>query len=538
MNLKNPVSTALCSIVIALAAAGLSTSAMAKPFVLAYTDGQNPQSFSNLRNFYTNLDAVGLGSRYALKANGSVLDEGKNTTNDDIVRFANEKRLPVYPTVSDWSNEKSEFDRVVSDTILSSEANRTNAIANLLSLTINGNYAGINIDLEAVQPPMKAHLSTFIAALSNALHAKGKKLIISVPPMSGDGAPSYMAGYDYKALGAAVDYFQVMTYDEAGPGWSSSSSGTWPGPQAGLDWMNAKLSYAVSRVPANKVLQGLPTYGYDYSTGKISYWKGSNGVLGYNDILKAHPTAKPSRDSAAATPYAAWGTVKQQTSGVEWSNSTKQPVLWYDDVQSITAKTALVNTYKLGGTSIWAMGYEDAAFWDAVSAGLGVQPPAPPESPDGNIAVAGKGYIWNANASATANTNSALAPAVNDGNLSTTLMLNNNGEGGAQKWQAAGVMFSSAKSVTSAVFVNGALDSYGNGYFESGLSLQYTLNGSTWVESGWSVTPAYPNNASASSVAYTFSGKTISGVVGVRVSGRAGPSSWSGSFKEVKVFGK
>ncbi|TWI50261.1 hypothetical protein IP92_01490 [Pseudoduganella flava] len=62
-----------------------------------------------------------------------------------------------------------------------------------------------------------------------------------------------------------------MTYDEAGPGWSSSGCGTWPGPQAGLDWMKTKLSYAVSRVAPEKVLQGLPTYNYDYSTGQQAW---------------------------------------------------------------------------------------------------------------------------------------------------------------------------------------------------------------------------------------------------------------------------
>jgi spore germination protein YaaH len=515
-----------------MAAASLGGNASAAPFVLAYTDGQIAQSYTNLQAYYGSLSAVGLGSAYAMLANGAIDSSGVTPTTNNIIGFSKTKNLPVYPTVSDYSNSYGGFDPSVSNGFLATASGRATAVTNLVNLAVSNNFAGIDIDLEAVQPAMKTQMSAFISALATGLHNQNKKLIISIPPMSGDGAPSYLAGYDYAAIGAAVDYFQLMTYDEVGPGWSSSSSATWPGPELGLDWMKAKLAYAVSRVPSAKVLQGLPTYGYDYSTGGIAYWKGANGVAGYNDIIAARSATKK-RDAASATPYATWGTVVQQPDGTPWSAATKQPVLWYDDVQSITAKAALVGTYALGGTSVWAMGYEDGTFWSAVTAGINAG-----GSGDGNTGFTGTGYAWTANTSATANTNKVAAPAVNDNNTSDTLVLNATGEGGALKWQAAGVTFSAAKTITSAVFINGALDTYGNGYFESGLSLQYTTNGTTWVESGWTVTPGYPNTASAASGTYTFSGAAIAGVTGVRVSGRTGASSWSGSVKEVKVMGR
>jgi spore germination protein YaaH len=515
-----------------LAAGALCGNAAAAPFVLAYTDGQIAQSYSNLQAYYASLSAVGLGSSYAMLANGSVDTSGVTPITNNIIAFAKTKNLPIYPTVSDYSNAYGGFDPAVSNGFLATASGRSTAVSSLVSLAVNNGFAGIDIDLEAVQPGMKAQMSSFISALATALHNQNKKLVISIPPMSGDGQPAYLAGYDYAAIGAAVDYFQLMTYDEVGPGWSSSPSATWPGPEAGLDWMKAKLNYAVSRVPAAKVLHGLPTYGYDYSTKNMVYWKGTNGVAGYNDVIASHSASKK-RDSASATPYATWGTVLQQPDGTEWSTANKQPVLWYDDAQSITAKAALVGSYALGGTSVWAMGYEDAGFWSAVSAGLG----GGGGTASGNIAGGGTGYVWTANASANANTNKVVAAAVNDGNTDATLILNGNGEGGTQKWQAAGVTFGTARTISSARFINGALDTYGNGYFEGGVSLQYTTNGSTWLDSGWALNPAYPNSAAASGVTYTFSGNAIAGVTGVRVAGRTGASSWSGSVKELQVFG-
>jgi spore germination protein YaaH len=41
---------------------------------------------------------------------------------------------------------------------------------------------------------------------------------------------------------------------------------TTKGQESGADWQRALLTYAAARVAPDKVLSGLPTYGYDYST--------------------------------------------------------------------------------------------------------------------------------------------------------------------------------------------------------------------------------------------------------------------------------
>ncbi|GGZ05650.1 glycosyl hydrolase family 18 protein [Pseudoduganella plicata] len=514
-----------------LATAAMGAGAADAPFVLAYTDGQIAQSYVNLQTHHASLSAVGLGSTYALQPDGRIDSSAMTPTTANIIRFARGKGLPVYPTVSDYSNSYRGFDPAVSNAVLKDAASRANAVANLVALAHADDFAGINIDLEAVQPGMKTQLSGFIHTLADALHRGGKKLIISIPAKSGDREPSYLDGYDYAALGSAVDYFQVMTYDEVGPGWSSSPSGTWPGPQAGLDWMKTKLAYAVSRVPSAKILQGLPAYGYDYSTGKQAYWKGTNGTPGYNDILGARNVTRL-RDGDAATPYATWGTVTPQPDGTGWDTTTRQPVLWYDDAQSIGAKASLVGAYKLAGTSVWAMGYEDAGFWSAVATGLRVGG----GDTGGTIGTAGAGYVWKSNARATDNGNRVATAAVHDGSVNASVTLNTYGEGGSRKWQAAGIVFPAARTVSSVTFVNGVIDTHGNGFFESGVTLQYTTDGVRWLESGWAVSQAYPGGAAAADQSYTFTG-ALTGVLGVRVSGRTGPTSWSGAVKEIRVQG-
>lgn len=89
----------------------------------------------------------------------------------------------------------------------------------------------------------------------------------------------------------------------------------------------------------------------------------------YQEIIAEHRAAIH-RDAASATPYATWGPVKSFVDGVEWTPERAQPVLWYDDAASIKTKTALVTRLGLGGTSVWAMGYENAGFWAALQSGL------------------------------------------------------------------------------------------------------------------------------------------------------------------------
>ncbi|MET3134452.1 spore germination protein YaaH [Oxalobacteraceae bacterium GrIS 1.11] len=594
------------SLLIPLAAgACFSLPAAATPFVLAYTDGQLSQSYANLQLYYANLTAVGLGSAYSLTASGAIDLGGMTSTTASIIKFAKSKSLPLYPTVSDFSDAFGGFDPAISRSINHSAAARATAVNNLLALAKNNGFAGIDLDFEAVAPADKASFTRFVGALSASLHANGLKLIISAPPKVSDAEPANLAGYDYTALGQLVDYFQVMSYDEVGPGWCSTgfNGNVWPGPEAGLDWQKKILSYAASRMPASKVLAGLPSYGYDYSTGKTVYWSA------YARTIAAH-NASSHEDAQSATPYATWGAVKNVADGVAWSPANAQAAFWYDDVQSIKTKSALVAAYGLGGTSVWAMGYEDANFWSALQSGLkngaptsiilsasagnggtisplGATPvrqgdnqafsikPNPgytisavsadgaavgkvssyafynvqtahhltasfissPNQLEHNIEALATGYIWRKNANALTDTNRLASPGINDGQLGAGVTLNPEGEGGLAKWQAAGLLWPVAKTISSVKFINGKLDGEGNGYFQSNVSLQLSTNGSTWIESGWTLSPAYPGNGNAAGQSYTFTGAVTSGIFGVRIAGKTGTDSWSAIVKEVQVLG-
>ena len=342
-----------------------ASNAAAAPFVLAYVDGQTQQSYVNLKLYHSNLSAVGLGSVYGMTAKGAIDITGLNDITHNVIALSKSLNLPIYPTVSDYNQSILGFDAAISDALLSDAKLFSGSIKSMVSLAVREGFAGIDLDFEAVQAKNKGAFAHYVHDLGVALHGQGKKLIISVPAKMDDIDPEYLAGYDYRALGNAVDYFQVMTYDQVGPGWSSGGFNheTWPGPESGADWQRAILAYAVSRMPGNKVLSGLPSYGYDYSTKDQVHWSD------YQKVIAAHK-ALIKRDPASLTPYATWGRITQYPESVEWSHKTAQPILWFDDASSIATKARLVSEFKLGGTSVWAMGYENADFWAGLKQGL------------------------------------------------------------------------------------------------------------------------------------------------------------------------
>jgi spore germination protein YaaH len=233
-------------------------------------------------------------------------------------------------------------------------------LSQLVEIARDERYAGINIDLESIAfsddiEADRAAFTALIQELAARLHALDKQLIVSVPAKSAESPDDDWAyPFDLAALGQAADYLQLMTYDQHGP-WSE------PGPVAGLDWVEETTAYAAELVDPAKLLLGLPAYAYDWDLA--AYQAGAEDAVGelyWRDLpeLLALPGVQVGRDPDADSPY------------LSYRVNGDEHVVWYEDAASIRAKAALVGRYKLGGLAVWALGQEDASFWQAVTSGI------------------------------------------------------------------------------------------------------------------------------------------------------------------------
>lgn len=156
---------------------------------------------------------------------------------------------------------------------------------------------------------------------------------------------------------------------------------------------------------------------------------------------------------------------------------------------------------------------------------------------DSNIAPGGTGYIWSNMTSSTSNSGRATARGVNDQNLTANVNISTGDRVNA--WEAAGVTFTSAKSISSVTFINGDITSGNDGNFEANVKLQFSADGGTWTDSGWSISPQYPYSSAAGGKTYAFSGTSTSSKKGARIVGqvRVKGISYFWRVKEVQIFG-
>lgn len=228
--------------------------------------------------------------------------------------------------------------------------NRAATLQNIVTLARTQGLAGINLDFEGLYPADRAAYSSFVADLATQLHAVPSKLVLSVPAKLADTANNtWTWPYDFASLGQSADFLQVMTYDQH---FDRSA----PGPVAGIDWMQNALKYAAAVVPANKVLLGLPAYGYNWNR---------TTKTGVSVAFKDMPTLLATTN---AVPQ--WDAVSQSAHFNYVATDGSAHEVWYETVQGLQAKAQLANALGLGGVSVWVLGSEDGNFWAAVSAAL------------------------------------------------------------------------------------------------------------------------------------------------------------------------
>ncbi len=227
---------------------------------------------------------------------------------------------------------------------------RQRAAENILSLVRSYGVAGVNIDFERLSPARKDDLTAFVAAVADKLHPEGYLVTIAVGPKNSDSSHENDAAmaYDYAALGRLTDLVILMTYDQHG-------TFSEPGPVASLPWVQGIVEYAVSRIPAEKLLLGIATYGYEW-----------------DDKNNARPVRVPDalQLSRTAGVEVQWDEASAEARFEYTDASGGRHNLWLQTNDALVARASLADRYGLRGLAIWSMGQEDENAWSLVRSWL------------------------------------------------------------------------------------------------------------------------------------------------------------------------
>jgi len=201
---------------------------------------------------------------------------------------------------------------------------------------------GILVDLETLADNTQEGLTSLMKDIYTRLHPKGKLVMISVMSRTSATAEPWYNEYNYHDLGQVTDYVQIMSYDKH---YSTSA----PGPVAPVDWVRKVMAYAVTQIPSEKVLMGMPYYGRS--------WRSQ----GEGWVSKAFGWAVATQ---TATQFGA--TITRETTltdpiGVPTFKYVDENgysrTAYFDDRLSWGVKLNLVDEFSLGGVGGWSMGW-------------------------------------------------------------------------------------------------------------------------------------------------------------------------------------
>lgn len=174
---------------------------------------------------------------------------------------------------------------------------------------------------------------------------EGKRYELSI---AGGANKTYADATPLDQIAPALDYVQIMTYDFGGP-WEKVTGFNAPLYAAsGQGWsVSQAVEYYLGKgVPANKLVMGVPFYGYEFRKTQPA----NSGLF------------QPYAGQGISRPY---GEVEKELLGKPgavrlWQSESQVPYLWngstfvsYDDPQSIAAKANYVKGKGLAGAMVW-----------------------------------------------------------------------------------------------------------------------------------------------------------------------------------------
>lgn len=266
--------------------------------------------------------------------------DGTFTTIDDTSLIAAARQAKVAPLLVITNLlPGGGFSSELAHTILSSVQLQNTLLNNVLQTLNAKKYYGLDIDFEYVYPYDRELYNSFLRRAVEKLRPLGFSVTTALAPkLSEDQKGLLYEAHDYPVHGKLASHVILMTYEwgyTAGP----------PMAVAPLNAVRRVLDYAVTAIPSNKILMGIPNYGYDWT---LPYTPGTRATTVSNVgavNIAARWGAEIQYDLTSQSPFFNY-----------YDDNGKEHVVWFEDARSIRAKLRLANEFRLSGISYWTIG--------------------------------------------------------------------------------------------------------------------------------------------------------------------------------------
>lgn len=272
-----------------------------------------------------------------------------NLASLNYVNYCHNQGIEVWALVSNLENKNVDTTEVLTHT-----SKRQNLVNQIVSMAIQYNLDGINVDFESMNGEKVGDaFIEFIRELS--IKCKNNGVVLSVDnyvPMS------HTSFYNRKEQANFADYVVIMGYDEHYAGSPEAGS------VASLSWVTQGVSDTLKEVPADQVILGMPFYtrvweipsesSSDDTAAGAKIPSKIYGMKAANDFLATHGATKTWQDDCGQN-YS------------EFTDNDTTYKVWLEDSASAECRLKLVEEKKLAGASFWKLGFETSDIWDTVT---------------------------------------------------------------------------------------------------------------------------------------------------------------------------
>ena len=269
---------------------------------------------------------------YGIRPDGTLVEP------DDRSLIAAAQQLGVTPVMHlSTLTDEGNFDSSLASLVLNDPQVQDAVVSSIVETMQLRGYQALDVDFEFI-PSQDAQLyAQFIARLRDTLRPRGWPVIVAVAPKTSADQPGLLyEGHDYAQLGAAADFVFLMTYE-----WGY----TYGPPMAVAPLPNVRrvVEYALTEIPAEKILLGIPNYGYDWTLPFIPDESRATSISNqYAVTLAGDNDTTIQYDPTAQAPFFRY-----------FDPAGHEHEVWFEDARSVRAKLALLSRYGLSGVGYW-----------------------------------------------------------------------------------------------------------------------------------------------------------------------------------------
>ena len=242
--------------------------------------------------------------------------------------------------------ETGNFDSERSSRLFNSTTLQNTVLYSLVEVMKRKGYRGFDIDFEFVLPEDAEAFLGFVKNAARIMHNNGFFVNVDLAPKASSEQRGLLyEAHNYAALGAAADTVLLMTYE-----WGYTYGP--PMAVAPIGPITDVVNYALTEIPPEKIMLGIPNYGYDWT---LPFEKGITRAVSignqYAVSIAAQNGVPIEYDEQSQSPF------------FYYRRNSFDHVVWFEDVRSIEAKFDLILNNGLLGAGYWNLMRPFAQNW-------------------------------------------------------------------------------------------------------------------------------------------------------------------------------